>query len=317
MIPTEAQRRTLEDLIGLGPAPPFPEGLAAEVRGRLEERLAMVGAGPGRPSPGPGSDALWIGKRRLNEHARCEGLLQAGLLGEGSRFEHSFPTASGAIFHASIEVDLATERSFDPRSVCERAVIRLADRDQSFAELWRGLDGFGRGELEAEAARRLALFRDSFPPLPRRWAPQPELRLRAHLCGGRVVLAGAPDLVLGRSRRLIVDLKSGGAWPEYPEDLRFYALLLLLRTGVPPYRVATFFLESGTWQAEDVDEDVIERAADRLVGAAQASVRLMAGAEAELRAGPHCRRCPRRVECPAHAALLARAGGQGLQPVGA
>jgi len=35
-----------------------------------------------------------------------------------------------------------------------------------------------------------------------------------------------------------IDLKTGGAYPEYPEDMRFYALLLTLRFGVPPYRAA-------------------------------------------------------------------------------
>jgi hypothetical protein len=49
--------------------------------------------------------------------------------------------------------------------------------------------------------------------------------------------------------------------------MRFYALLLALRFGVPPYRVATLYLDSGEWQAEDVDARVLERAADRVVEA--------------------------------------------------
>ena len=36
--------------------------------------------------------------------------------------------------------------------------------------------------------------------------------------------------------------------------MRFYALVMTLRFGVPPYRAASLFLESGTWQSEDVTE---------------------------------------------------------------
>jgi hypothetical protein len=119
------------------------------------------------------------------------------------------------------------------------------------------------------------------------------------LAGGRVVLSGAPDLVLGRSRKLAIDFKSGRAWPEHPEDMRFYALLLLLRSGVAPYRVATFFLDSGEWQAEDVSAETIERAAGRVVDAARIAVELASGRPPDLTAGPYCGRCPRLADCPA------------------
>jgi hypothetical protein len=130
------------------------------------------------------------------------------------------------------------------------------------------------------------------------------------LAGGRVILSGAPDLVLGRTRKLAIDFKSGRAWPEHPEDMRFYALLLLLRTGVPPYRVATFFLDSGEWQAEDVTEQTLERASDRVVAAARTAVELAAGRAPELRPGPYCARCPRSSGCPAAAGLAARVVAQ-------
>jgi putative RecB family exonuclease len=81
--------------------------------------------------------------------------------------------------------------------------------------------------------------------------------------------------------------------------MRFYALLMTLRFGVPPYRVATLFLDSGEWQAEDVTEAVLQRAADRVVQTAGAAARLEAGGAAQLRPGSHCAWCPRRAVCPA------------------
>jgi hypothetical protein len=233
---TPMQERTLHSLIGSGRLPDYDRGLQQQLLSRLEEGLEVAGVRQGQ-------EPLWLGKHRLGDAQRCEGLFDAGLLGEGDRFEHSERTAAGSLFHAAIEVDVATERRFDPRSVSERAASNRSQADASFARFWSSLDEFGRAALIAEAGRHLSLFRDSFPPLVRRWAPQTELPMRVRLIGGAVVLSGTPDLQLGRIRRLAIDFKSGRAWPEHPEDMRFYALLLLLRTGVAPYRVATFFLD--------------------------------------------------------------------------
>ena len=56
------------------------------------------------------------------------------------------------------------------------------------------------------------------------------------------LLLNPPDPLV--ATRVLVDLKSGRAWPDHPEDMRLYALLYTLRYGVPPYRVATLFLGS-------------------------------------------------------------------------
>jgi len=284
----------------MGRRPLLDPDLAVRVRAILEARLAKaeILAGDGDP--------IWLGKHRLNDHQRCEGMFEAGLLREGAGFEHSTRTAAGALFHRSIELDVATERNLAPRSLSERAAGNLEYGDASFGRYWSGLDEISRAEVVTDAARHLELFRASFPPLVRRWAPQPELRLKAWLAGGRVVLTGAPDLVLGKSQRLVLDFKSGRAWPEHPEDMRFYALLLLLRMGVPPYRVATFFLDSGEWQAEDVVEETLQHAARRVADAAIATVELSKGRPPALRAGAHCDWCPRRASCPAAAAWFGR-----------
>jgi hypothetical protein len=84
--------------------------------------------------------------------------------------------------------------------------------------------------------------------------------------------------------------------------MRFYALLLALRFGVPPYRVATLYLESGSWQAEDVTDRVLERAADRVLSAVRAAASAQAGRGLELRPGPYCTWCPRSATCPSSAA---------------
>ncbi len=286
---TAGQRRTLRELIGVGESPSVPPGAAERVRSRLEDGLASL----------PLTEPLWLSKGRLDELARCRGLLQASLAGEGEPFAHSPQSAAGTLMHRAIQLDVAVERGADVRSVVERGAERLLEQDGAFADHWVSLDALDRAERLAEAAASLALFRELFPPIPRSWQPVSEQALRARLAGGLVVLSGRLDLVLGRSSRLLIDFKSGEARPAHAEDMRFYALMCTLAFERPPYRVATVFLQSMEWQAEDVTEETLDLAASRVVEAANAAAELAGGAEPELTPGPHCSWCPRRATCPA------------------
>src|SRR6266540_3407377 len=262
---TAGQRRTLDRLIGRGERPGVPPGVPERVRTRLEEGLSDLEV----------TEPLWLSKRRLEELAQCEGLLQASLAGEGERFAYGAQSAAGTLMHRAIQLDVAAERGVDVRTVVDRAADRIVEHDGAFAPYWASLDELDRAERLAEAAAALAMFREMFPPIPRGWQPVSEQSLRVRLAGGMVVLSGRLDLVLGRRS---------------------------------PYRVATVFLQSMEWQAEDVTEETLDLAADRVVGAAGSAAALAAGREPELRPGPHCRWCPRSAGCPALAA--ARAGAK-------
>ena len=68
-----------------------------------------------------------------------------------------------------------------------------------------------------------------------------------------MILRGKVDLALGRAtgtqaRVLIIDFKTGQVRSAHAEDLRFYAVIETIRVGVPPFRLATFSLDSGTWR---------------------------------------------------------------------
>ena len=120
--------------------------------------------------------------------------------------------------------------------------------------------------------------------------------------GPWLAISGRPDLILGRSDRLVLDLKTGTARPVHAEDMRFYALLATLVFGRAPYRVATVFLESMEWQAEDVAEEMLVHAADRVAETARSAAELLGGRrQPRLSGGPHCRWCPRSAVCPASA----------------
>jgi PD-(D/E)XK nuclease superfamily len=302
---TAVQQRTLDRLIGNEPRPVFPADVAQGLRDRIEDAVRGLDL----------SEPLWLGKDRLNDLTRCEGKLAAAVLGETEPFAHSRTSAIGTLLHRAIELEVGARDETGAQAVAAKAAERLSEDDPRFATYWRRLDQLDQDDHLLRVLRRLTHFRGSFPPLREirtMLAPVAELRVRAELLGGALVLSGQVDLVLGRpdplapgrASRLVIDLKSGGAYPEYPEDMRFYALLMTLRFGVPPYRVASFFLESGEWQSEDVDERTLHHAADRVIAAARSSAALRGGRPPELRPGRHCAWCGRAATCPESLALV-------------
>jgi hypothetical protein len=301
---TAVQRRTLADLLGPGADRAFPQGLASDLREAIDDGIA-----PSLPLPGP---PLRLWKERLNGLGRCEGLFDADLAGERPPFVHSDASAAGTLSHKSIELDVSVPHEVDADELVDRAAEHLG-ADRQFALHWGGLDAIGRAELRMQALRSLEQFRASFPPLRalrRELAPVTELWLEARVGGGSVRVLGKVDLLLnrsapGRASRVLIDLKGGRARSEHHEDMRLYALLYTLRTGVPPLRVATFLLSSGEWQPEEVTEEMLERAANRVVTAVGAAARGLSGGAPLLAPGPHCLRCPRRPNCAAAARLEA------------
>jgi CRISPR/Cas system-associated exonuclease Cas4 (RecB family) len=123
------------------------------------------------------------------------------------------------------------------------------------------------------------------------------------LGGGTIVLRGKVDLAHGRpvgneARVLIVDVKTGRPYPTHLDDLRYYALLETLRSKVPPFRVASYYLEAARWQAEDITEELLEVAVRRVVAGVEKLVELRLGERAPTTSpGPACGYCRLRTEC--------------------
>ncbi|MEX2274212.1 MAG: PD-(D/E)XK nuclease family protein [Actinomycetota bacterium] len=293
---TDVQTNTLTDLVRARRRSEV--GSARVLAERLEAALARSGL----------RDPIVLTKARLTDAGRCEGRFDAALRREGPPFEHSSKTAGGLLLHKAVELDVGGRIERDAHELVEIAAGRLADDDRAFSGYWHGLDDIDRDQLLMRAMTALVLFRETFPPLRHmraRLAPMTEWRLRAELAEAALILDGRIDLSLGRPSdddgRLLLDIKGEGAWPEHAEDLRFYALVHLLRFGVAPSRVASVFLASGTWQVEDVTDRTISRAADRIEAALAVAGRLAAGEQPVLRPGRYCAWCPRAASCPASA----------------
>lgn len=274
--------------------------VVAALHAELEERLADVA------SQVPDGATLWVGKSGLQQLDTCEGRWQAEA---SSRFEWNVPAARGTVAHKAIELQANWRGESEPCRLVDEAITRLADVGGPLATFLRTLSTVELAELRQEAVGFVTAFEECFPPLKSRWRPVIDGAARVALAGGRVVLAGRPDLTLGRAAdggKVIIDLKTGRPSRHHVDDLRFYALVDACKVGLPSRRLATLYLDSGTPAVEQVTAGVLEAATERVVRSVEAMVQLRTATRpARVRPNPMCRWCPALASCEAGSAWTA------------
>jgi hypothetical protein len=150
--------------------------------------------------------------------------------------------------------------------------LRIDPRRCEIVDFVNALTGHERAEFQEELATQTAILLDRWPRLSPSWLPRTQERIAIPLAGGDVVLVGVVDLIVGapsagRASIGLIELKSGRARSEDRDDLRFYALLETLRSGAPPFRVATFYTRTGQVDAEDVDDEALISSVRRVLSA--------------------------------------------------
>ena len=294
-----AQRHTMEALLTLPEERrSFPDNLADALRARLEEGLVA--------SPAVLKAAkTTFGKHDISTVLACED----HHLSSKNTFAWSMATARGSLAHKAIQLgSFGPLRGSPPATLIEAAVASYADNWERPGELGHWLaeecSVAERGELEGDAVDRVTKFQDSFPPLLAAWAPRVESPAKAELVDGNVVLRGKYDLALSLRRgdpssTIIIDFKTGGVKQGHRDDLRFYALLETLRARVPPWRVATFDLDSATFVPEEVTEAVLDAALARTVRGVTLCAELwLDNRDATRTAGAQCRWCELHQDYP-------------------
>ena len=131
------------------------------------------------------------------------------------------------------------------------------------------LDGPERTALAGRVAAHAGHLVDLLPRLAPGWMPRTDDRVAIPLAGGRVVLHGMFDLLVGRSRPgaaslCALGLTTGRPWAWERRSLHFLALLETLRSGSPPFRLALIESATGRYGAEDVREDHLRAIASHL-----------------------------------------------------
>jgi hypothetical protein len=126
-----------------------------------------------------------------------------------------------------------------------------------------------RAALGAVVATHAAHLADLVPRLAPAWMPRTDDRVAIPLAGGRVVLHGIFDLLVGLPRPdtaslCALGLCTGGSWARARRSLHYLALLETLRRGTPPFRLALLETGSGRYGIEDVREEHLRAIASHL-----------------------------------------------------
>ena len=291
-----AQRDVLDQLgARRDERPEFDAELRHELRHELES-----GIGPAIAALDDDGTALWISKRKLAQIHRCEAHYLAE---DDGKFRWSVPAARGTVAHKAIETAIHWRRELVPLSVVDEALARLEEGTDDLGRFLQGCREIERAELRAAANERLVKFLECWPPLQGRWRPAVESRVRFDLLDERVALAGKVDLQLGHTDglvagKVIVDFKTGAVAAAHLDDLRFYALIETLRNGVPPRRIATYYLDQGRFLPEDITIGALRTTVARVVDGVVKMVELKrATREPKKATGPACRWCIALSRC--------------------
>lgn len=299
---TPRQHEIRETLLGLGQErPTFDAGIADELRARLELDLQSIDF----------REKMVVGKHAIQTVLDCEGRYRSSLY---EPFAWTVQTVRGKVAHRAIERLVIRGDRGDPLGLTEEVMTHFADTADDEPG---GPGDFlvhatppQRDEILRDAGDVVTKFAIDWPSIPRRWIPRVESVSSHVLCGGLVELRGRVDLAIGtpqgnEARVFVVDLKTGREHASHIHDVRFYALVETLARGVPPYRVATYYLDAGMFRAEDVTVETLEVACRRTVDAVRLIHEIQAGREPRLTPNPSCSWCGARPDCGPGTAWLA------------
>ena len=269
--------------------PEFPAELRYELRGELEkgmaEQVARLPASHG---------GVWANKHALSAVHGCEKRYLAEL---DSWDGWSVPLARGTVVHKAIEYSINWRGTPTPADLVEEAIANLEFGEQNIAEFLQGMSESDRAQLRSDAVDLVTKFDECWPELKRQWRPVTESKVRLDLFDRKVVLQGKIDLTLGRAEglkagKVLVDLKSGSFQPQHLHDMRFYAVIEAVRIGVPPRRLASYYLNQGRFHPEDVSEELLFSTVQRIVDGVNRMIQLeLDGDTPRVATSPACRWC--------------------------
>ncbi|MGH9043464.1 MAG: hypothetical protein ACRDVP_01230 [Acidimicrobiales bacterium] len=125
-------------------------------------------------------------------------------------------------------------------------------------------------ELTAHASTLCARWPRPAPA----WLPRTQDKIAIPLAGGKVVLAGTVDLLIGAPSHGEASVAMVKVDTDQPSPCGsgvhgYFALLETLRSGAPPFRVGTLFTCDGTFEISDINEALITATLSRVVGLIQ------------------------------------------------
>jgi hypothetical protein len=234
---------------GSGQRPRFDPGLAGGLRAWLEDAAAELVARRGEDAP-----PLFLGPRLL-----WDGSVAAADPGETPTGRYPTEWVRSCLIRALFAQVVTTGQVEDPLGDALDA-LRVDPGRSAMARHVDELPEEARSALAASLHVHIENLMNLTPRFAAGWLPRTHDRVAIPLAGGRVVLNGVFDLLVGapvpgRATLCALGLTTGGRWAQARTALHYLALLETLRSGTPPFRLALLHSAAGRYGVEDVLEE--------------------------------------------------------------
>lgn len=233
--------------------PRFDPGLAGGLRAWLEDAAYDVVAARGEHAP-----PLLLGPRQL--------------LGSSDEQQADSGAAThrpdvSRLVHTLLRQLVHTGEIHDPLADALDA-LRAAG-DEAHVRQLESLPVTARTALAETLALHARNLRALVPRFAPGWMPRTNDRVAIPLAGGRIVLHGMFDLVVGlpqphTASLCALGLSTDGPWAVARRSLHYLSLLETLRSGAPPFRLALLQSVSGRYGVEDVREEHLRAIASHI-----------------------------------------------------
>jgi hypothetical protein len=251
---------------GSGHRPRFDPGLAGGLRAWLEDGAAELVGARGDDAP-----PLYLGPRLLWRDRELAGDGHSGAHRDGPAVA-PYPTelVESCLVRALFRQMVTSGRIGDPLTDALDA-LRVDPGRVDMVRHVGDMPAEATAALSASLSRHVAQLVNLTPRFAAGWLPRTNDRVAIPLAGGRVVLCGMFDLLVGApvpgtATLCALGVATGGRWAPARAALHYLSLLEMLRSGVPPFRVALLHTTAGRYGVEDVLEEHLRAVASHVVG---------------------------------------------------
>jgi hypothetical protein len=241
---------------GSGQRPRFDPGLSGGLRAWLEDAAAELVARRGEDAP-----PLFLGPRLLWDESVATADHVGTTTDPVGTAAGPYPTewVRSCLIRALFAQVVTTGQVENPLEDALDA-LRVDPGRSAMARHVDGLPDEARAALAASLRTHIENLMNLTPRFAAGWLPRTHDRVAIPLAGGRVVLHGVFDLLVGapvpgRAALCALGLTTGGRWAQARTALHYLALLETLRSGTPPFRLALLHSAAGRYAVEDVLEE--------------------------------------------------------------
>lgn len=268
------------------------------------------------------SNPLWVDRVDLADVLACERYFLAEA---DEEFEYSVQkartqTAGAMLRRWAFRDPRDDDTAYDPVAGVHELLDDMAGEANKLGEFLAGMSPGGRADMAAAVLEVVHSFEEAWPPGFRPRPLQASSFLKAKLLDGRLVLSYKVGFRIGSARSIggevmssvvLFDMRPGHGFEQEERQNRWLAAFLeLLKIGVAPSRVVTWYAETQEVAAEPIEDDHLEAAARRVAGGVARIIELRSEErDPVISPGWRCRFCRLADSCVEGSAFLHESRG--------